>query len=458
MQIRHSSDSQASGRTTADASKEPTRRAFARRWLALALLAILAIVAAIAPAGQARSVSRRAHAATTRAGLTNQSGDDAVEVGCNQIVWNFSGFRPGETVTVKEVVTRHQSEHKRKVEEEANGNGPKLEGETVFTFVGPSGSNVTPIEGPVGTYDLDANAHWGSASEDGTSGFDIHTKITCAPRPELKLEKLQEVEGGAAGFTSAPIQAEPGQTIDYEILVHNTGNEPVELSPLLDPACEDIAGGPTSVVDPGAAAVAFTCKHTLTAADLSAGLYENIARITGTPPAGVEGSPTTEDSNPVIAKVVPVGTKKKEEEEQAQKGGGSTGGGSTGTGGTSPAPVSTTPGKTGVLGFSATSVPALRGPQGCARTTFTASIKSTGVKSVTFYLDGHKLKTLTSHNAHAGLLSISINTSKLKLGAHRLLAKITMAATASNSKTTTASRSLTVLRCHSKVVTPKFTG
>jgi hypothetical protein len=82
------------------------------------------------------------------------------------------------------------------------------------------------------------------------------------------------------------------------------------------------------------------------------------------------------------------------------------------------------------------------------RSSFRVTVKSAGVKSVTFYLDGHKLKALTAKNARKGLITLAINPTKLSVGSHRLMAKITMALTASSStKPAHASRTLTVLRC-----------
>jgi hypothetical protein len=115
-------------------------------------------------------------------------------------------------------------------------------------------------------------------------------------------------------------------------------------------------------------------------------------------------------------------------------------------------------GKSGVLGFASATVPALRGPQGCVRSKFTASMRSAGVASVTFYLDGHKLRTLTYKNAHKGLLTLVIDGSKLKVGAHKLMAKVTMKATSPTAKAAKASRALMIIRCKSAVLTPRFTG
>jgi hypothetical protein len=103
-------------------------------------------------------------------------------------------------------------------------------------------------------------------------------------------------------------------------------------------------------------------------------------------------------------------------------------------------------------------VPKLKGaPQGCARSVLHVSLKAAHVASVTFYLDGHKLKTLTAKNAHKGLLSIKINPAKLKVGVHKLVAKITMDRIGS-AKAVKGTRTMRILRCDPPKVTPKFTG
>jgi hypothetical protein len=167
------------------------------------------------------------------------------------------------------------------------------------------------------------------------------------------------------------------------------------------------------------------------------------------------GSPIVEVSNTVVVELTPPGPP---------------GGGTPGTPGTPQTPPSSTPpGKSGVLSSSVTqlpesgvlatltAVPGLKAPQGCVRSAFRASVKATGVQSVTFYLDGHRLKALTARNAHGGLLTIQIDPSKWAIGAHRLVAKITMAHTSSNAART-ASRTVRVLRCRAALLTPKFTG
>jgi hypothetical protein len=98
--------------------------------------------------------------------------------------------------------------------------------------------------------------------------------------------------------------------------------------------------------------------------------------------------------------------------------------------------------------------PALNGPQGCVRGSFVVSVKAAGVRRVTFYLDGHKLKTMSAKNVRQGKFSISINGAKLRVGVHRVAAKIQMTSGTSGLIT----RRLTILRCASAAVVPKFTG
>jgi len=100
----------------------------------------------------------------------------------------------------------------------------------------------------------------------------------------------------------------------------------------------------------------------------------------------------------------------------------------------------------------------LHGATGSRRKPFVVHLSSLGIKQATFYLDGHRLKTLTAHNAHRGQLTLVLNAAKLSVGAHKLMAKITMAKTASSARVTRATRTITLLRCRSAVLTPKFTG
>jgi hypothetical protein len=268
------------------------------------------------------------------------------------------------------------------------------------------------------------------------------------PEPRMSVEKLQEIVGGSGSYTTAPLAGQIGQIVQYEIIITNTGNVPLTLSAFSDPRCDEgtITGGPEGAALPVGGSTTYTCTHVLDAQDATAGSYTNVVSVTGTPPGGGV-APITQESNPVVIEVPTVSTP-----GTPTPGSGTTGGGSSGV-------LSSTfsePSKSGVLAFSS-SVPKLKGPQGCVRQDFYVSIKAKGVARVTFYLDKHKLRTLTARNAIKGLLKLKVDPAKLAVGPHKLLAKIAMAAT-STTKATVASRSVTVLRCRVAVLTPKFTG
>jgi hypothetical protein len=274
--------------------------------------------------------------------------------------------------------------------------------------------------------------------------------VTVAPAaPAFSIEKLQRIAGGGS-FTTQTLSGQVGQTVEYEVVVKNTGNVTLTMSAFTDAQCDPgtISGGPAGGVLAAGASATYTCSHQLSEADLTVGSYSNTAGVTGTPPAGA-GEAITHTSNTVVVTVTP---------SSPGGGGGGGGGTSTSTPGSGVLSSSVTqPPASGVLAAALASVPRLRVPQGCVRTRFRVSIKSAGVHSVTFYLDGHKLKTLTYKNAHSGLLSLQIDPSKWKVGVHRVLAKITMTAPGAT-KATTASRTAHVVRCRPAVLTPKFTG
>ena len=332
----------------------------------------------------------------------------------------------------------------------------------VYKFDGSASTQTIPIVGPVGHYLIDVHAKWRS---NGVSGnFDIPGNVTCGPAPAFTIQKLQTIAGSGQPLTTGVLGGQVGQVVDYQIQVTNTGNTPLAFSKFLDPHCDpgSIAGGVGEAPVEPLGVVTYTCNHTLKAIDGEAGFFTNTATITGTPEAE-EGPAVSHESNTV--EVNPITTPAPEEkpkDKEPEK---------------TPETVKTTPtstppasgvaglttsagpaAKSGVLAFSAATVPALKGPQGCARGAFTASIRSAGVSSVTFYLDARKLRTLTSKSSRKGLISIRIDPTKLRVGAHHLTANITMRKSSSTAKATHATRSLTVIRCHSAALTPHFTG
>jgi uncharacterized repeat protein (TIGR01451 family) len=488
---------------------------------------------------------------------------------CDKVKWDWRGFHDAPFNTVYELVRIDHGE----------GYFAK------FQFSGSSATNVVtfPMLAP-GGYVIDGQGHWRHTSANGLSGgFDVHAPVKCPPVASFSIEKLQEIEGAGGSFMSSPLTGALGQTVDYEIVVTNTGNVPLMLSTFTDPHCEagTISEPPSATLEAHLSAT-FTCKHVITTADREAGSYSNQASVTGTPPPG-DGVPVTHPSNEVIVNVPPPTPSFTTEKLQKLANGGGSYTSSTLTGavgqsvdyevlvkntgtvaltltgftdpgcdtGTSsggpiggvlavgastsytcthvltsadqtagshanvvtlagtpaegdespvtsttntvivdvPTPSSGPPSpngdshheepssagpksglassgilsstvsqpKTGVLAFSSAKLPALKGPGGCVRSSFRVSVKAAGVTNVSFYLDGHRLKTLSARSARRGLLSIVIDASKLKVGAHKLVARFSMAHTAST-RATVGSRSITVKRCPAPVKDPRFTA
>jgi len=240
----------------------------------------------------------------------------------------------------------------------------------------------------------------------------VEVEVHAAPAPAMTIEKLQQIAGSSTGFTTSTLSGKVGATINYEIVVHNTGNVPLTLSGFADGRCDagTIAGGPGgSPVAPGASAT-YTCSHVITTEDA----VTNIASVTGTPPGE---APISVTSHEVVVNV----------------------------------------GKGEVLPFIAkcsVAAPVLRGATGPETGVFTVRVSSNGVKQVTFYLDGHKLTTMHQKQAKKGTFSIKIDARKLSYGAHRISMKTAMISTACAQ----SASSRVFVRPFAARVAPRFTG
>ncbi|HTY97807.1 MAG TPA: hypothetical protein VMB91_12250 [Solirubrobacteraceae bacterium] len=332
--------------------------------------------------------------------------------------------------------------------------------------------------------------------------------------PSFTIEKLQEIHGTGAGFTKAPLTGTIGQTVDYEIVVTNTGNVSLSLSGLTDAHCTNIGGGAGSLAV--GANTTFTCEHVLTAV----GSWTNEGTITGTPPGG-PGS--TETSNQVVV-TVPAESGFTVEKKQKLAGefttaeltglvgetvhyeiivtntgnvplkvnsvidanctGMSGGASEIGVGGSAIFTCEHTLTSVGPYANEATvvgnekpltsnkvvvrvpvenvaaqctineSAIVLSGASGSKRGPFTIHISSLGVKQITFLLDGKKLATLKSSQAKKGQFSLKINTSKLRYGAHHLTVRTVM----TDAACAPIARAAVFVKPHAPAVTPKFTG
>ena len=111
--------------------------------------------------------------------------------------------------------------------------------------------------------------------------------------PSFTIEKLQEIEGSKAGFTKSKLTGKNGQTIDYKIVVHNTGNVSLKFGKLSDANCTSIAPSGEETVAAGGEET-YTCHHELTAA----GTYTNEATIEGNEGTGAKTSNKVDVSVP----------------------------------------------------------------------------------------------------------------------------------------------------------------
>jgi hypothetical protein len=91
----------------------------------------------------------------------------------------------------------------------------------------------------------------------------------------------------------------------------------------------------------------------------------------------------------------------------------------------------------------------LRGPSGCAGRTVKATVSGRAIKTVTFSLDGKRVKRVSGAGAY------SVRTATLSPGIHRIKAKVTFEAAA---RTRSRTHLLTFHRCAAKRVAPRFAG
>jgi uncharacterized repeat protein (TIGR01451 family) len=122
------------------------------------------------------------------------------------------------------------------------------------------------------------------------------SRVSLPNSPAIELIKLERI--GSAAFKHGPVTGNVGDTVDYEMMVTNTGNTPLALV-FTDGQCDSGTLSGASVVtgsyDTGSQTLApggeirYTCSHVLTADDQP---YTNTASVTGTPPPG-EGPPVS---------------------------------------------------------------------------------------------------------------------------------------------------------------------
>jgi len=214
---------------------------------------------------------------------------------------------------------------------------------------------------------------------------------------------------------TGPATATAGSVLSYTLTVKNTGDSPFVSVVVTDPGCDDMPtltsknGDPTpATLDPGVDAWTYVCSHATTAGQSS---FTNVANVTG---RDRNNRPATDtDSFPtVLNQVLP--------EPPVVRG-----------------------------------TARLRGPSGCVRGPFRATVRGSRIARVTFFVDGKRFRRITAPNGEGSRFSVRINPRGRGFGVHRVTARVQFAAGA---QTKTRTLRLSFQRCKRQVVRPRFTG
>ncbi|KLT63580.1 hypothetical protein, partial [Pedobacter sp. BMA] len=182
-----------------------------------------------------------------------------------------STLAPGASITLTASHTLTQSD----VDAGTYNNTATVTGKT------PAGADVTDVSGT-------------------TETNDTPTVATITPAGSLILVKT----------ISGTVPNKAGEVLNYNLVVKNTGNVTLTNLVVTD-ANAIVTGSLVSTLAPGAS-VTLTAVHTLTQADVDAGIYSNTAIVSGKTPAGldvtdVSGTTETNDT-PTVATITPAGT------------------------------------------------------------------------------------------------------------------------------------------------------
>jgi hypothetical protein len=93
----------------------------------------------------------------------------------------------------------------------------------------------------------------------------------------------------------------------------------------------------------------------------------------------------------------------------------------------------------------------LRGPSGCVKSTFRARVSGRSIASVTFFIDGRRVKKVN----RGGTFNLKVNPKRFGVGRHKIVAVVRFRA---ESGTKARRLPLTFRRCAQGAVAPRFTG
>ena len=255
----------------------------------------------------------------------------------------------------------------------------------------------------------DENPITNVATATGTDRLDKTVKDTDDHKVQV-LHPAIDIE--KTGPATAPV----GSSLAYTLTVTNPGDVPFASQAVVvtDPRCEAPPAGPVrtgdatpSQLDPGDTWT-YTCTAQTTGQP--AGTFVNTANVTGTDPNGrkvndTDAFPTTLEAQQVLPEEIVSGTAK------------------------------------------------LRGPSGCVKRAFKATVRGRQIARVTFYVDGRKHKRVVAKVGQR-VFKATIRPGK-SVGVHRVTARVVFKA---SSRTRARTLRLSYRKCVRQVVTPQFTG
>ncbi len=244
---------------------------------------------------------------------------------------------------------------------------------------------------------------------------DTDTHTTKIPKPAILLTK-----------TGADL-ANAGDTVTYSFAVANTGDVTLALDAIADDKCIDTpvrdAAETDTSFDPGDT-FHFSCTYVVPAGVES---VLNRASVCGTytPPQDSGLPPKDVCSEAEHKLLVPPPTQ----------------------------PVNNPAAGGGVLPDTiASGIARLRGPSGCVKQAFKASVRGRSIASVAFFVDGKPAKRFTGTRA---VYTIKVNPRRYGFGRHRVVARVKFVA---GSGTKARRLPLTFRRCARGTIAPRFTG
>ena len=111
-------------------------------------------------------------------------------------------------------------------------------------------------------------------ANDPIKGKSNEVTVEVQPEPKYTIEKLQRIKG-EANYTAAEKTGKLGQTVEYKIVVKNTGNVTLKFGALKDTGCEGLTPSGATELKPEEEET-FTCTHVL-----AVGTTTNEASIEG---------------------------------------------------------------------------------------------------------------------------------------------------------------------------------